>query len=117
MRGNTSVALLKEKVPRAKLLLVDGNADTVRAMAQGRADAMIENIDFFWRYTKAFPNVKWRRLPESILTKECGIGVAKGNETLRAALDAELRKLHAAGTIGTLWEKWYGVPMTVPVKL
>jgi polar amino acid transport system substrate-binding protein len=117
MRGNTSVALLKEKLPRAKLLLVDGNADTVRALAQGRADAMVENIDFFWRYTKAYPNVAWRRLPEPILTKTCGIGVEKGNATLRAAVDDVLRRLHGDGTVGRLWEKWYGMPMTVPVKL
>lgn len=117
MRGNTSVALLKEKLPKAKVLLVDGNADTVRALAQGRADAMVENIDFFWRYTKAHPNVRWQRLPEPILTKTCGIGVGKGNVTLRAAVDEALRKLHSDGTIGRLWEKWYGAPMTVPVKL
>lgn len=117
MRGNSSVVLLKEKLPRAKVLLVDGNADTVRALAQGRADAMVENIDFFWRYTKSHPNVRWQRLPEPILTKTCGIGVGKGNATLRTAVDEALRKLHADGTIGRLWEKWYGVPMTVPVKL
>lgn len=117
MRGNTSVALLKEKLPNAKVLLVDGNADTVRALAQGRADAMVENIDFFWRYTKAHPNVRWRRLPEPILTKTCGIGVRKGNGTLLVAVDDALRKLHTDGTIDRLWQKWYGVPMTVPVKL
>ena len=117
MRGNTSVALLKEKLPRAKVLLVDGNADTVRALAQGRADAMVENIDFFWRYTKAHPNVRWRRLPEPILTKTCGIGVGKGNAALLAAVNDALRKLHTDGTVGRLWEKWYGMTMTVPVKL
>jgi polar amino acid transport system substrate-binding protein len=117
MRGNTSVALLKEKLPRAKVLLVDGNPDTVRALAQGRADAMVENIDFFWRFTKSHPNVQWRRIPEPILTKSCGIGVRKGNPTLRTAVDDVLRKLHADGTVGRTWEKWYGMPMTVPVKL
>lgn len=117
MRGNTSVALLQQKLPRAKVLLVDGNPDTVRALAQGRADALVENIDFFWRFTANHPGVNWRRLPEPIITKSCGIGVRKGNETVRAAVDGVLRKLHADGTVGRLWEKWYGIPMTVPVQL
>ena len=44
MRGNLSVELLKEKLPKPKVLLVDGNADTIRAIAQGRADALVENV-------------------------------------------------------------------------
>lgn len=115
MRGNQSVELLKEKLPRPQRLLVDGNADTIRAIAQGRADALVENADFFIGFTKNYPDVKWRVLSEPILTSYCGIGVAKGNASVQAYLDGALYALHRSGEIGRLWKKWYGAPMTVPI--
>lgn len=114
MRGNQSVSVLEEKLPLAGRLLVDGNADTIRAIAQGRADALVENVDFFLGFTRNYPDVKWRVLPEPIFTAWCGIGLAKGNEPLRAAIDAALIALHRDGSIGRLWEAAYGAPMSVP---
>jgi polar amino acid transport system substrate-binding protein len=115
MRGNQSVEVLREKLPRPKRLLVDGNADTIRAIAQGRADALVENTDFFLGFTKQYPEIQWRVLPEPIFAAWCGIGVAKGNDSLRAVLDDQLRALHADGTIGALWRKHYDANMSVPV--
>jgi His/Glu/Gln/Arg/opine family amino acid ABC transporter permease subunit len=114
MRGNQSVSVLEEKLPLAGRLLVDGNADTIRAIAQGRADALVENVDFFLGFTRNYPDVKWRVLPEPIFTAWCGIGLAKGNEPLRAAIDTALIALHRDGTVGRLWETAYGAPMSVP---
>jgi polar amino acid transport system substrate-binding protein len=114
MRGNQSVSVLEEKLPLAGRLLVDGNADTIRAIAQGRADALVENVDFFLGFTRNYPDVKWRVLPEPIFTAWCGIGLAKGNEPLRAAIDTALIALHRDGSIGLLWETAYGAPMSVP---
>ena len=115
MRGNLSVAILKEKLPKAKTLLVDGNADTIRAIAQGRADALVENVDFFLNFTKNYKNVKWRVLDEPIFVAYCGIGLSKGNDSLREYLDVLLYDLHASGDVNALWSKWYGSPMAVPI--
>lgn len=115
MRGNWSVDFLKEKLPKAKVLLVEGNADTVRALAQGRADALVENIDFFLAFTKNYPNVKWRVLNDVIFTNYDCIGVAKGNEGLRNFLNVLLYELHSSGYVNDTWVKWYGQPMQVPV--
>lgn len=115
MRGNLSVELLKEKLPKAKMLLVDGNADTIRALAQGRADALVENIDFFMKFTETYRNVKWRRLNDLIYVSYCGIGLARGNDDLRDFLNIVLYELHTNGFVNERWEHWYGAPMTVPV--
>ena len=56
---------------------MDANADTVRAIAQGRADALVENIDFFLTFTKNYPNVKWRVLNDPIFVAYCAMGVAR----------------------------------------
>lgn len=116
MRGNLSVELLKERLPKAKTLLVDGNADTVRALAQGRADAMVENIDFFVKFTEMYRNVKWRRLDDVIYVSYCGIGLARGNDDLRNFLNILLFDLHSSGYVNERWEHWFGGPMTVPIE-
>jgi polar amino acid transport system substrate-binding protein len=115
MRGNLSVAILKEKLPKAKTLLVDGNADTIRAIAQGRADALVENVDFFLSFTKNYKNINWRVLDQPIFIAYCSIGVSKGNESLREYLNVLLYDLHTSGDINSLWTKWYGSPMAVPI--
>jgi polar amino acid transport system substrate-binding protein len=115
MRGNQSVALLQEKLPLPRRLLVDGNADTIRAIAQGRADALVENTDFFIGFTRQYPVIGWRVLPDPIFVSWCAIGVAKGNDRLRAALDAILYRLHRGGVIDAIWRTHYGARMTIPV--
>ncbi|MEE4279782.1 MAG: transporter substrate-binding domain-containing protein [Halieaceae bacterium] len=115
MRGNLSVELLKESLPRARTLLVDGNADTVRALAQGRADALVENIDLFLKFTEIYRQVEWRHLDDVLYEANCGIGIARGNAELKAFLDNLLLELHDSGYVNARWEHWFGAPMTVPV--
>ena len=115
MRGNLSVSLLKERLPKPGVLLVDGNADTIRAIAQGRADALVENIDFFLRFTGNYPTVRWQVLNDPIHVAYCGIGLGKGNYALRDFLNVLLYDLHASGVIDETWRKWYGAPMAAPI--
>lgn len=115
MRGNLSVEILKDKLPKPQVLLVDGNADTIRTIAQGRADALIENIDFFLHFTKNYRNVNWRVLDDPIFIAYCSIGLGMRNYELRDFLNILLYDLHTSGVINVTWEKWFGTPMAVPV--
>jgi len=115
MRGNWSVDFLKEKLPKSKVLLVESIADTVRAVAQGRGDAIIENIDFFYNFTKNYPDVKWVVMKDTIFVNYDSIGVAKGNNGLRLFLNVLLYEMHSQGVINDTWVKWYGSPMLEPV--
>ena len=78
MRGNWTVDWLKQNLPNAKVSLTDTIADTVRLVAQGRADAIVENIDFFMAQTKNYPDVKWKVLPKTIDVSYDSIGVRPG---------------------------------------
>jgi polar amino acid transport system substrate-binding protein len=111
MRGNASIPFIQKELPRAQLLLVDGNADTVRSIAQGRADAMVENVAFFMVFTKAYTEIEWRILRDPIQVAYCGVGVAKGNDSLRFALNNILAELHRSGFVQYEWKKWYSLPM------
>ncbi|MFC3712813.1 ABC transporter substrate-binding protein/permease [Sphingoaurantiacus capsulatus] len=115
MRGNQSVEVLREKLPKPQRLLVDGNADTIRAIAQGRADALVENVDFFVGFTKNYPDVQWRVLADPIFVAYCAVGIAKGNGSLQTFLNAQLLDMHESGVVDALWRKWYDASMTVPV--
>ena len=115
MRGNWSVDYLKGQLPNAKVELVDTIADTVRLVAQGRADAIVENIDFFMRHTKNYPDVKWVVLPDPIDVGYCAIGLQQGNYPLRDTLNIILYGLHSSNYVNETWEKWYGAPMLVKI--
>ena len=115
-RANNIAYAIDGMIQGAKTLLVDGNADTIRAIAQGRADALVENVDFFIRFTTNYRNVNWHVLSDPIFISYCGIGVGKGSYALRDYLNVLLFELHSDGTIGQTWEKWYGAPMTIPIE-
>ena len=97
MRGNWTVDWLKQNLPNAKVSLTDTIADTVRLVGQGRADAIVENIDFFMAQTKNYPDVKWKVLPKTIDVSYDSIGVERGNYPLRDALNIVLYSLHSGG--------------------
>ena len=115
MRGNWSVDFLKGKLPNAKMLLVDNIADTVRAVAQGRGDAIVENIDFFQSFTKNYPDVKWKTLDDKIFVNYDCIGVARNNDGLKNFLNVLLYEMHSQDVVNQTWIKWYKAPMLVPV--
>ena len=107
---------LKQNLPNAKVSLTDTIADTVRLVGQGRADAIVENIDFFMAQTKNYPDVKWKVLPKTIDVSYDSIGVGRGNYPLRDALNIVLYSLHSGGFVNDTWQKWYGAPMLVKVE-
>ncbi|MCF3932511.1 transporter substrate-binding domain-containing protein [Acuticoccus sp. M5D2P5] len=116
MRGNWSVGWIEENMPNASLELVDTIADTVRLVGQGRADAIVENVDFFMGFTKNYPAVNWRVVKEPIFVGYCAIGLSQGNANLAEVLNIILFDLHSSGMINESWEANYGAPMLVKVE-
>lgn len=117
VRSTWTVDFLKEQLPKAKVLLVDANADAVRAIAQGRADAMVDLLDFYIAFTKNYADVKWKRSDDTVYTAYDAIGVAKNNPGLVQFLNVELYAMHSSGEVDKLWEKWFGTPMLVKVPV
>jgi len=111
VRGTTPIALIQKQAPKASLLLLDNYPDAVRAIAQGRADALVDVLDFMIGYTRTHSNTDWRLVEASIDVYYAGIGVQKGNTTLAARLNETIAKLHASGFIADTWQKWFNSPM------
>lgn len=110
VRGSTPVKLVQEKLPKAQLLLLDNYPDAVRAIAQGRADAMIDVMDFMTEHTRKH-KVDWRIVDAPIEVYFCAIGVQKGNDALREKLNSSIKELHRSGYVDERWAKWFGGPM------
>ncbi len=115
IRGVWTSDFLKQNLPNAKILYVDTMADTIRALAQGRADALVENIEFYVPFTTNYPNVHWKVLPEAINTSYDAVGLAQGNYALRDVLNIALYDMHTSGFVNQTWEKWFKAPMLVKV--
>ena len=116
VRGTTPVPFIKKNLPKAKVLLLDNYPDVIRAIAQGRGDALIDVIDFMWEHTKIHKQVKWKVVETPIKVYFCSLGVHKGNYTLRDWLNVALFDLHRDGIIDAMWEKWFGGPMIFKIR-
>jgi len=110
VRGTTPIKFISEKLPKAQVLLLDNYPDAVRAIAQDRADGMVDVLDFLTEHTKTH-KVAWKTVPTPVDIYFCGIGVAKGNEALRARLNSVIKDLNSSGDIDKAWVKWFGAPM------
>ena len=110
VRGTTPIKYIQDNIPKAKLLILDNYPDAVRAIAQGRADALIDVLDFMLDYTKKYPT-KWHVVNDPIEVDYDCIAVSKGNTALREKLNTEIAALHKSGFIGSSWKKWFGHAM------
>jgi polar amino acid transport system substrate-binding protein len=116
VRGTTAIPYIQQHLPKAKVVLLDNYPDRNRALAQGRGDASFDGIDAVRFALKLFANVKWAIIPtpEYGVTYS-GLGVAKGNYSLRDWLNIALYELHVSGFIEKSWEKWFLGPMATKV--
>jgi len=114
VRGTIGVPWIQANAPEARVTLLDNYPDAMRALAQGRGNAMVDVADGL-RVQMAQHNVSWKVLPDVLAAFYPCIGVQKGNHSLRDWVNVALFDMHASGFINRTWEKWYGGPMTRPV--
>ena len=116
VRGTTAIQWIERNIPEARLLLLDNYNDRDRALAQGRADASFDGIDAVAYRLSIFPDRQWKIIPVPEYGVEySGIGIQKGNYTLRDWLNVALYELHRTGQVEEMWEKWFLSPMPTPV--
>lgn len=115
VRGTTPLKFISENLPKAQVLQLDNYPDAVRAIAQGRGDAMVDVIDFVGEHMNKH-KVDWKVVETPVDVYYCSIGVSKGNDSLRNWLNVALFDLHRRGFIAATWKKWFGIDMLFDVK-
>lgn len=113
VRGTTPVKYIEDNLKNAKVLLLDNYPDAIRALAQGRGDAMIDVLDFVGEYMNNH-KVAWKIVPTPVDVYYCGIGVAKNSPGLKDWLNVAIFEMHRRGKTDALWEKWFGMKMIYP---
>jgi polar amino acid transport system substrate-binding protein len=116
-RGYWTTDMVKAELPDAKQDLYDAPADQVRAVAQGRATAIVDIIDTMMVFTEQYPDVKWKVIESEIYSAWCAVGVPRGEEGLKNFLNVVIYDMHASGKTQEYWAKWYGAPNQKPVPL
>ncbi len=117
VRGTVGIPWIQANAPLAQVTLLDNYPDTFRALQQGRADAMVDVLESVVVPMKNFPGVPWKVLDEVLASTWVGIGVQKGNATLKDILNVVLFEMHRSGFVAAAWQKWFGVPMKTPVPV
>jgi polar amino acid transport system substrate-binding protein len=117
VRGTIGIPWIQANAPKAQLTLLDNYPDTFRAMQQGRADAMVDVLESVVIPMKNVAGVKWKVLDQVLSSTWVGIGVQKGNTTLKDVLNVVLFEMHRNGFVAKTWEKWFGVPMKTPIPM
>jgi polar amino acid transport system substrate-binding protein len=116
VRGTTPVAFLQDKLPKAKLLFLENWPDALRAVAAGRATAVVADPAFYTKLLAQLPDTKWKILPGAAgpVSYDC-IGLARGNEALRSWLNVAMFSIETAGFVDDVWRKWHNGDMVVPI--
>ena len=109
VRGSMPAGWAKKNLTKAKITLFDNYPDAMRSIAQGRADAIVDVVDFLGEHMNKYKDVKWQVVDKAIDTWYCGIGVKKGNASLQQWLNVALYTLHRADFVDETWEKWFGI--------
>jgi polar amino acid transport system substrate-binding protein len=115
VRGTVGVPWIQANAPQAQVTLLDNYPDTFRALAQGRADAMVDVLESVVVPLRNFPQVQWKVLDQVLASTWVGIGVQKGNYALRDVLNVVLFEMHRGGFVNETWTKWFGEPMKTPI--
>lgn len=115
VRGTTPIPFIEQNLPEANVTLLDNYPDVVRALAQGRGDAMLDVVDFVGEHMNKH-DVEWKVVETPVDIYYCSLGVAKGSTGLKDWLNVAIYEMHRRGRTDELWEKWFGRPMIYPVE-
>lgn len=115
-RGSTGAKFAQDNLPKAQLQILDDIPDVIRVLAQGRADAHINIIDFLGDHMKNH-KVEWKVLESKIDVYYCSLGVSKGNDSLRNWLNVAIFDMLRSGFIDDAWKKWFGMEMLEKMTL
>ncbi len=115
VRGTTPIPWIAANLPHAKVLLLDNHPDVLRAVAQGRADAVVDDLASLGEVAKKI-DAKW--MPLQGHAKEVDwdcIGVNRADLTLKSWLNVAVYSLEQGDFVQQAYKKWYGFDMSAPI--
>jgi len=109
-RGSTSDVTLRRAAPAARVVLEATYGECYAALKTGVVDAMSTDnvilLGFWLRDEKGF-----KLLPDTFTAEPYGIGIAKGSEALRLAVNHALHEFRRSGQYDASYEHWLQQPL------
>ncbi|KAJ9431816.1 lysine/arginine/ornithine ABC transporter substrate-binding protein [Pantoea sp. YR343] len=113
--STTAAAFLNSRFPGAEVREYKTMDDANMDLASGRIDALLGNITVLQSSMKR-DDMKDARLTGPLfrgkIFGEVGIGLRKGDNSLKAQLDSGIESLSRDGTLKKLSMKWFGLDIT-----
>lgn len=115
-KGTTGHIYASTQIKAAQVLVLDKEAACVLEVSQGKADAFIyDQMSTFKNWQKSKDTTRAILLP--FQTEAWAVGIRKGNEELRAKVNAFLAGYKTGGGFERLGEKWLAEPKAEFKKL
>ncbi|MDO5634911.1 MAG: transporter substrate-binding domain-containing protein [Micrococcus sp.] len=97
----------------AEIVAVQGFAEAIELVIQGRVDATANDIVSFQTYMEEQPDAAFRLLdPELPTDTTVGVIMQQGQENLQARVDEILAGLKEDGTLEGIYQEWVGQDLT-----
>lgn len=117
VRGTTPVDFVKVHLPKAQVTLFDNYPDAVRALEQGRGDAIVDVVDYLGAYTKNY-STETRVITDNSASVDYDcIGLAQGNTALKSWVNVALYQLQTNGFMKATYKQWFGMDMAYPIPV
>ncbi|HBF31103.1 MAG TPA: amino acid ABC transporter [Rhizobium sp.] len=117
VRGTTPVEYAKQHLPKAQVTLVDNYPDAIRALEQGRGDAIVDVVDYLGEYTKNYTGKMHIIVDKHASIDYDCIGLSQGNTALKSWINVALYKLQTNGFMDETYKKWFGIDMVYPIPV
>jgi polar amino acid transport system substrate-binding protein len=97
----------KTRLGHARIRTFDFNTDAYAALQSGDVDAVIDDRPIATYFIRSLPGLRIAKVIEGT-ESSYALMVAKGNDSLREALDESLRELGADGSLAEMRRTWFG---------
>ncbi|WP_201307120.1 glutamate ABC transporter substrate-binding protein [Companilactobacillus farciminis] len=104
--GSNSVENVKKFAPKAQVLQLPDYAQALTALKSGQGDAL--TTDNVILAGMAVNNPGYKLQGEAFTTEPYGIGINKGQDDFRKAVNKALKEVQQDGTYNKLIVKWFG---------
>ncbi len=116
-KGTTNEIVLRENYPQAQLVAYDDTPFAFTALRNGNVQAITQDGPKLIGLLANVPDKENYEIPPfSISDDLIGIGIPKGEENLKAFVDAALVELEEAGTAEEIYNVWFGPESKTPLQ-
>lgn len=114
-QGTTLEKTIARLAPAARITAFRDYDAAWLAFSQGRADVLTGSLNILQGFAKS--NEGFKITGGLLSTEPFGIGLRKGDWSMRDAVDETLQDLQLSGQYAALYQKWFGTDPAIPIEV